>query len=255
MCRMKTALSEALLVTTLAALALSACASGPPLGLHFARTSARIIQPVDYSYGVNFIFVADSAHKIFREYDGITIDSVGTIDNVDAPLTRGETRRGQTLANIEPEIPLRAAPFEFSNITVHFKDGTSQLFDVGVWSFEPLGAARIQPKVASWPAAIPECARLDLELLDYPTGASQAALQIGQEGVSLGDGSKIEAGPGRRAKLVLEIECNAEFDFFIIGATVETDTANGRPATLSLEPIMVGQIDISDEDVARISSR
>ena len=253
--RIEAAWGKSLGVIVLSVLALSSCAAEPSAGLHFARTSAKIAQPVEDAYAANFIFVADSGHKIFREYDGISIEGIGTLDETEAPLSPGETRDGQTLANIEPEIPLDMAPFEFSEITVHFKDGTTQRVDVGSWSFVPVEPGVTRPQVASWPAAIPDCAPLALELLDYPALERQPALKTDQPGVSLGPSSAVDLGPSGETRIVLDLTCNTDFDFFVISATLESTSADGANSSAILDPIMVGHIDISDEDVARISSR
>ena len=244
----------ALIVAGIAVSTLSSCSISAD-DVHFARTSARIIQPADSVFPVNFILVASPEDKIFREYDGLTIENVGVMDATAAPLMKGETRGEQTIASIAPMVPLENAPFEFGQVTVHYTDGTNRAFDVGSWAFEPQRERDSSLTVANWPAMLSNCSAFERTLPDTQGENEQVELVIEQPGVSLGDEARVEIQSGKPPQVNLSLECDPAYDFFVVTTELQIEQTDGTPLSQIFDPIMIGYMNISDDDIARINKR
>lgn len=244
----------ALMVAGIAVSTLSSCSISAD-DAHFARTSARIIQPADSVFPVNLILVASPEDRIFREYDGLTIENVGVMGAIEAPLTKGETRGEQTIASIAPMVPLEDAPFEFGHVTVHYTDGTSRTFDVGSWAFEPQRKNDSHQTVANWPVMLSDCSAFERTLADTQGEFSQADLVVEQPGVSLGDGARVEIQSGRPPQVNLSLECDPGYDFFVVTTELQIEQTDGTALNQIFDPIMIGYMNISDDDIARINKR
>ena len=244
---------------------LSACASRTEAP-HFALTSARILQPKHTEFPATLALAAGPHTRSLDSYAGIRIDGVAVFDADAAPLSRGETRSGVSIASILAPIPVGTEPFEFDEIVVMWDDRTETTHPVGQWRFEPTQEHTEADAVNDWPAAIGDCESLTVPLPSTADGAAQGTVHVDQPGVHLGARSGIFSAPSGGTDLVLDLRCSDRFDFSVVTASHSAQPAEpaapGEPPAAApgaaehpFDPILVGYLDVSDADVARILGR
>lgn len=236
--------------------ALTACAPEVTESAHFALTSASVVGHADSTFPVNLILVADTSDVIFTDYAGVSVDGVGHFDETSAPLDRGETRGGISLASISFEVAFAEAPFGFSQVTVDLKNGDSQVHDVGEWRFAQRAPGAGEITALEWPSVIPECSEFGSELSGLPEDGGPFSAIVDQPGVTLLPGSAVEYDGGETAHTNIDLACSSAYDFFVVSIELRGQGADGGAGGSSwLDPIMIGHMGISDDDISRIQSR
>lgn len=239
----------------------SGCSASFPAGdsIHFARANARVVIGAGDTFPLNFLLVADSKDGLFDDYDGIEIADAGTFDADEAALERGDTRKGRTLANISVNMDASQIKkdLEFSEVKVLFKSGKSQLFNVGEWKVTVKDLP--DPVISEgegWPAVLPSCQSFQ-NILKNESNEAVSDIRLGLVDDTIGLSSSLSLDsldPKGKTTLTASLKCNSDFDVYAVTPELSYKTRTGQSSQM-LPVMLIGFMDISDQDIDRIAAR
>lgn len=230
--------------------------------MRFAQVSGDVVVATGDDASVNLVLVAPADDPVWSGIHELVVTNESPDDGDiilagdSAELIPGTSRNGLQVGTIPVTIPNDASEFELKSVKVSVGDGgNSTSYDIGDWK-----TIRVDPDhptvkiVGDYPASMPGSGQVAFNVQrEDGSGAEITGIDTNAPGLSIGDFSA-EFDSDGVGQVAFNLESDGSYDVFGFSPKLLVEDG-GETHEISLDPILVGYLDMSEEDVQRIVSR
>lgn len=231
--------------------------------LHFAKLSGAVTVRDGADAAINLVFVASPRHPVFSGVQELVVGNAADPDAGDLVLAGdsvtvepGDVIDGWRVGTIPLSVPAEAEHFAVTTISLTVEESEAPTsFDIGRWTVRRAPDDSGVAVRGDYPASIPKDGSFSLRCdLDPEAHGAVESVTSDAPGVRL-ENSAIRSGERGRWDVEASLRCDDSADLFGISPTLILAETGSTRREVALDPILVGYIDMGEDEVRRIASR